>query len=136
MAADNPAQMTADDRFRLNQLSAQIIGAAHKVSNTLGTGFLEKVYENALCVELRRRGLHVEQQRPLKVVYEGAVVGDYVTDLLVEDRVLVELKASSRLDRTHYLQCAHYLRSTGLRICLLLNFGHPHIEIRRIVSNF
>ena len=137
MAADDPTQMAADeDRRALNELSSRVIGAAHKVSSVLGTGFLERVYENALCMELRTRGIPVRQQQPLLVKYEGRVVGEYVTDLVIDDRLLVELKAQKGLDPIHRMQCTHYLRATGLRICLLLNFGRPRVEVCRIVNQF
>ena len=137
MAADNCAQMAADDsREELNLISRRIIGGAQRVSSVLGTGFLEKVYENALCFELRRAGLGVEQQKPLEVRYEDQVVGSYVTDLLVSNRVLVELKAVWRLESIHQMQCIHYLRATGLRLGLLINFGRPRLEWQRMVNNF
>ena len=136
MAADGTQTAADQTRRALNDLTWKIIGAAHKVSRTLGVGFLEKVYENALCVELRKRGLSVEQQKPVEVRYEQEIVGAYVTDVLVDGRVIVELKAQPALDRNHHAQCVHYLRATGFSLCLLLNFGRPHMEIRRIVHHF
>jgi GxxExxY protein len=129
MAADNP-RMAADE---INRVTEKIIGAAHRVSNTLGDGFLEKLYENAMVVELRKAGLQVEQQRPVQVRYDGEIIGDYVADILVEGKVVVELKAVTFLDRIHRSQCVNYLRATGLPICLLLNFGQRRLEVRRIV---
>ncbi len=129
--------ITADQsRQRLDEITRSIIGAAHTVSSTLGFGFLEKVYENALVVEIRKRGLQVEQQRPVHVYYGSSIVGDYVTDILVEGAVVVEVKAAMGLDANHHAQCIHYLRATGYRVCLLLNFGRARLELRRIVSNF
>ena len=137
MAADDSTQMAADEERRvLNELTSRVIGAAHRVSSVLGTGFLEKVYENALCLELRSRGLQVRQQQPVHVRYEGAIVGDYVSDIVVDDRLLVELKAQKGLDPIHRMQCIHYLRATGMRICLLINFGRPRIEVFRLVNHF
>ena len=115
-----------------NQVTRRIIGAAQTVSNKLGCGFLEKVYENALVVELRRCGLKVEQQREVQVRYREEIVGVYVADLIVEGSVLVELKATFALDRIHRAQCINYLRATGHRICLLLNFGLPRLDVERI----
>lgn len=136
MAADE-APITADcRRERMDRLTRAIIGAAHRVSSVLGYGFLEKVYENALRVELLRRGLTVQQQFPLQVRYESEVVGDYVADLIVGNEVIVELKAVTTLDRAHQAQCVHYLRATGIQVCLLLNFGRRSLEVRRIVNNF
>jgi GxxExxY protein len=125
--------MDADER-RLNEITERVIGCAYVVINVLGHGFLEKVYENALAHELRKTGLVIEQQRSIKVNYDGAVVGDYVATLLVEDQLLVELKAAKVLDDIHVAQCLNYLKATRLKICLLLNFGAPKVQIRRIVN--
>ena len=124
--------MDADGKG-LNDITGKIIGCAYKVSNTLGSGFLEKVYENALAHELRKAGLQVMQQHGIQVTYDGIVVGDYVADMLVEGRVLVELKAVNALDSIHSAQCLNYLKATGLRLCLLLNFGQPRVQIKRII---
>jgi len=120
----------------MDKLSERIIGCAYAVSNKLGAGFLEKVYENALAHELRKAGLHVEQQKHLRIVYDGVVVGDYSADLLVEKRVLVELKASKAFDEIHLAQCLNYLKATGLTLCLLLNFRTPRVDVRRVVHGF
>jgi GxxExxY protein len=122
------------DRARLNELTRVVIGRAYIVANTLGTGFLEKVYENALAYEVRKAGLHVEQQKPIKVRYDGVIVGDYIADLLVSDCVLVELKAVRAVDDTHRPQCINYLKATSLPICLLLNFGSSRIQVKRIIN--
>ena len=121
------------DEHRLNEVSERIIGCAYKVSNTLGYGFLEKVYENALALEIRAAGLHVAQQQPVTVKYQGRVVGEYVSDLLVESIVLVELKCVTALGQSHVAQCLNYLKATELRLCLLLNFGRARIEVRRVI---
>jgi GxxExxY protein len=125
--------MNAD---RLNVLSEQIIRGAFSVSNTLGCGFLEKVCENALAHELRKMGVAVAQQRGIVVTYDDIVVGEYAVDLLVEESVLVELKAVRAFDDIHQAQCINYLRATGIRLCLLLNFGKPRVDIKRIVCDF
>jgi GxxExxY protein len=119
--------------MRVNRLSNRIIGCALTVLHALGTGFLEKVYENALVHELRKSGLTVSQQHPVVVRYNGIVVGDYTVDLLVEHTILVELKAARAIDDIHRAQCLNYLKATGLHLCLLLNFGKPRLEIKRIV---
>jgi len=124
--------MSADER-RLNELSEAIIGCAYKISNALGAGFVEKVYENALALELRRIGLEVAQQQGIAVRYEDTIVGDFTFDLLVEKLVLIELKAAKALEDAHVAQCLNYLRATGLHLCLSLNFGRPRVEIRRVV---
>jgi GxxExxY protein len=121
------------DSNRLNDLSGRVIGCAFTVLNTLGAGFLEKVYENALALELRAVGISVAQQRGAKVEYKGVVIGEYFADLVVEDVLLVELKAVKALDETHRMQCTNYLKATGLALCLLLNFGKPRLEIKRVV---
>jgi GxxExxY protein len=118
---------------RTNSLTAAIIGAAQRVSTALGCGFLEKVYENALRVELGHRRYFVEQQKAIDVRYRGTIVGQYVADLVVERTIVVELKAASAIDRIHEAQCMNYLRATGHRTCLLLNFGRPRLDVRRIV---
>ncbi len=125
--------MNADER-RLNDTTETIIGCAYRVSNTLGSGFLEKVYENALAIEIKEAGLRVVQQARIEVMYEGHVVGEYCADLLVEVCVIVELKAAKALDEVNIAQCLNYLKATDLRICLLLNFGKSKLEIRRIVN--
>ena len=125
--------MNTDERgWDRTELSQMVIGSAFRVANTLGAGFLEKVYENALAHELRRNGLRVRQQHPMIVRYEGVVVGEFAADLLVEDSLLVELKAARALDDTHLAQCLNYLRATGLNVCLLLNFGKPRLEVKRV----
>jgi len=116
----------------LNEISYVIIGAAYKVSSALGSGFLEKVYENSLSWELRKAGVIVEQQKSVAVMYDGRVVGDYVPDLLVNELVVVEVKAIPALDGIHRAQCVNYLRATGLRLALLLNFGRPRLQVARI----
>lgn len=121
------------DEMRYSDLSGRIIGCAFRVLNTLGAGFLEKVYENALAQELRAAGLAVAQQKGIAVYYNGAVVGEYVADLVVAGAVVVELKASKALDPAHTAQCINYLKATGLHLCLLLNFARPRLEIHRIV---
>ena len=107
---------------------------AEAVLNALGVGFLETVYENALAHELRKIGLAVAQQRGVTVVYDGTVVGEYFVDLLVEQALLVELKTVKALDEAHRAQCINYLKATGLQLCLPLNFGQPHLEIKRVAN--
>ena len=119
-----------------DEISEQIIGGAFTVANTPGYGFLEKVYENALTTELRRRGLGVAQQFGMTVEHLGASVGEYFVDLLVEGTVPVELKTVRALDHAHRAQCINYLRATGRHLCLLINFGAPRLEVRRIVLDF
>ena len=118
--------------YEHDALTEQIIGCGYEVSNVLGCGFLEKVYENALAVELTQAKISVQQQVPLQVTYKGNVVGEYQADLLAEKRLLVELKVAKSLEEVHMAQCINYLKATGLKTCLLLNFGTPRIGIKRI----
>lgn len=115
-----------------SDLTKLIIGSAYYVYNQLGYGFLEKVYENALTIQLRRYGRHVEQQVPVVVRFEGEVVGEFFPDLFVEGKVIVELKAVSELNPIHEVQLVNYLKATGIKVGLLINFG-PQIKIIRRV---
>ena len=127
---------TDAERTELDRLTERVIGCAFEVSNTLGCGFLEKVYENALAVELRRAAMRVEQQKLVQVRYKGELVGECVLDLLVEDVVIAEVKAMDALDEAHTAQCLNYLRATERPVCLLLNFGRPRVQMRRFVREF
>ena len=129
--------MNADEkRDELNGITERVIGCAYKVSNTLGCGFLEKVYENSMAHEERKNGLRVEQQYPVQVAFDGIVVGEFVADLLVEGTVVVAVKTVKELDDIHVAQCLNYLKATGLTVCMLINFGKSRGDIRRIVNNF
>lgn len=117
----------------VNDVTYKINGAVFEVNRVLGGGFLEKVYENALLIELKDRRLKAENQVPIKVHYKGNVVGEYVADILVEDNVVLELKAVDQLDKIHEAQLLNYLKATGIRIGLLINFKYPKAEIKRFV---
>jgi GxxExxY protein len=119
----------------MNDITYAIRGAIFEVNNVLGPGFLEKVYENSLLVELKRRGYKAEAQVPLKVLYKNIVVGEYFADLIVEDRVIVELKTVESLDRIHEAQLLNYLKATGIKVGLLVNFKHQKADIKRLVFN-
>ncbi|MGH9816204.1 MAG: GxxExxY protein [Candidatus Acidiferrales bacterium] len=114
-------------------MTEKILAAAFKVQNTLGCGFLEKVYENAMVVELAQNGLAVRQQQFFKVKYEGVTIGDYLADLVVENKIIVECKAVSGLDSVHEAQLLNYLKATGLRVGLLLNFARPRVQFKRLI---
>ena len=129
-------QMDKGDSRLLAPVTERIIGCAFRVANTLGHEFVEKVYENALAHEMRKCGLGVAQQRGIVVYYDDVIVGEYTADLLVEDRVIVELKVVGALSNAHLPQCRNYPRATGKTLCLLINFGRPKVEIRRITSSF
>lgn len=124
------------DQDQLNDLSGRVIGCAFTVLNTLGAGFPAKVYENALAHELRRARLAVVQQQGVSVMYDNVVVGEYVIDLMVEQSLLVELKAAKALDEAHHAQCLNDLKASGMRVGLLLNFGRPRLEIKRVANGF
>ena len=113
-----------------DELTQKIIGCAYTVHNKLGPGFLEKVYENALRIELERLGLEVKQQEPINVTYDGQVVGEYYADLWVDERVVIELKAAQALVTQHEVQLVNYLAATGIDCGLLLNFG-PSVQVKR-----
>jgi GxxExxY protein len=125
--------MDTDDLEELNRITEKIIGCAMTVINTLGCGFLEKVYENALCIELRKAGLTAEQQKPLAVYYDGINVGNYAADVIVNGVIIVELKTAKNIDEGHEAQTLNYLRATRFRIGLILNFGKPRLGIRRMI---
>jgi GxxExxY protein len=121
--------------MNINDITYAINGAVFEVNRVLGPGFLEKVYENAVLIELRSRGLKAESQVPIKVLYKEDVVGEYLADILVEERVIVELKTVERLEKIHEAQLLNYLKATGLNIGMLVNFRHPKAEIKRLVYN-
>lgn len=113
-----------------HDLTESIIGCAYEVHNNLGSGFLEKVYENALLLELGRADISAVAQRTVQVTYKGSVVGDYIADIIVDGRVILELKAIDCLHDFHELQLKNYLKATGIEIGLLLNFG-KRLEVKR-----
>ena len=116
-----------------DRLTETIIGCAFKVSNTLGCGFLEKVYENALAIEISESGLKCEQQKPIPVTYRGIPVGDYYADILVEGQVILEIKAAKAIDESHQAQLINYLKATGIHRGLILNFGTAKLGCKRMV---
>ena len=120
------------NNYKHIDLTEKIIGCAYKVYNELGAGFIEKVYENALMIELKNEGLAAQQQYPVKVYYQEILIGDYVADIVVEDKVIVELKAVSHLTKAHEVQLVNYLKATRLEVGLLINFG-DQISIKRKV---
>lgn len=124
---------TDERRFCPDSLSERVIAAIFEVSNNLGVGFLEKVYERALVHELSIRGIRATAQAPLTIRYKDQYVGEYYADLLIEDVLVVELKCVDRLANEHIAQCLNYLRASGRSVCLLVNFQKPKVEWRRIV---
>lgn len=118
----------------INEITYQIRGAVFEVNRILGSGFLEKVYEKALIIELLVRGLRAESQVPINVSYKNEVVGEYFADIVVEGQVIIELKAVDQLQKIHEAQLLNYLKATGYKMGLLINFTHPKAEIKRFVN--
>ncbi len=114
-------------------LSYKIIGLAMQVHRELGFGFLEKVYENSMMVLFRRENITAKQQAPVSVSFEGEIVGDYYADILIEDKIILELKAIEKITDAHKAQALNYLKSTGLKLAIIINFGKQRLEYERIV---
>ncbi|HMB00907.1 MAG TPA: GxxExxY protein [Spirochaetota bacterium] len=114
------------------KLSAQVIQAAHKIYNRMGNGFLEKVYENCLRLECENAGLKAEKQKELDVWYKNEIVGKYFADLIIEKKLLIEIKAVSRTNKLHLAQVIHYLKATGIKSGLLINFGSDNLYVKRV----
>ena len=131
----NGSEPGLDERAWLEALVETVVGAAYEVSNVLGAGFLEKIYERALIEELRLRGLRVTAQAPFPVAYKGKHIGTYAADLVVDEHLLVEVKCVERLSDEHLAQCINYLKVSGLKLALLFNFRRPKVEWRRVVHN-
>jgi len=123
------------DNYKHSELTERIIKAFYQVYNTLGFGFLEKVYENAMFIELKNVGLFVEKQRRIKVLYENQQVGDYFADLIINEKVIIELKAAEGLREEHEFQLINYLKATEIEVGLLLNFGKKPQFKRKVFSN-
>jgi GxxExxY protein len=115
-------------------LTYKVIGLGMQVHSTLGHGYLEKVYENSLMVLFRKAGIRAEQQVPIKVVFEGEIVGDYFADILVEGKLILELKVASKITDIHKAQTLNYLKATGLELALIMNFGALSFEHHRLIN--
>ncbi len=124
-----------DAGMKYEEITKQVIGCAFDVINELGTGFLESVYEKSLLLTLRQKGLSVVSQHPITVRFRGESVGDFFADLLVEDKVIVELKAVKAIAPEHQAQIINYLNATGIEVGLLINFGNPKLEYKRFTRN-
>ena len=118
------------------EISKEILGAYYDVYNNLGFGFLEQVYQNAMFKELTKRGLFCDCQKHLDVVYKNEVVGHYVPDIIVENKIILELKALSEINGEHEAQILNYLKATGIEIGFLMNFGSPTPYYKRYINNF
>ena len=125
---------TNEEIILYKDLSYRIIGLAMRVHSVLGHGFLEKVYEKALMVLLRRENIEAAQQAPITVSFEGEVVGNYYADILVENKIILEIKSAEQIIDAHRAQALHYLKATGLRLAIILNFGKEKLEYERMVK--
>jgi GxxExxY protein len=119
--------------MEIEEITYRINGAVFEVNRVLGPGFLEKVYENALLVELKLKGLSARSQVPLAVSYKDSAVGEYVADIVVENKIILEIKAVETLGKIHEAQILNYLHATGYKLGLLINFSYPKAKIRRFV---
>jgi GxxExxY protein len=129
------AQDGQDKGLRYAEITQSVIGCAFAVINELGAGFLESVYERALLLALRQKGHSALSQQPIKVLFRGECVGEFYADVLVDDRVLVELKAVQAITPEHQAQIINYLNATGIEVGLLINFGKPKLEYRRFTRS-
>ena len=117
------------------KITEKIIKSAFEVSNILGNGFLEKVYENALVIELKKQGLKCEVQKPLKVYYKDEEVGLYYADIVVEDKIILELKVAKEISKEHYAQLLNYLKATEFKLGFILNFGQSRLQYKRLIKH-
>ena len=115
------------------ELAYQIVGLAMQVHTRLGNGFLEKVYENALMVLLHKAGIDAVQQAPITVLFDGESIGTYYADILVENKIILELKTVSEISDSHKAQALNYLKATGLNLAMVFNFANPRLEYQRVV---
>ncbi len=120
--------------YKHREITEKIIGAAQRVHNTLGYGFLEKVYQNALVIELRTLGFNVDVEQPITVHYHDEIVGNYVADIVVDGKVILEIKAVKELSKIHEVQLVNYLKATGIEVGLLINFGRSVTVKRRVMD--
>jgi len=124
-----------DSGLKHEQITKSVIGCAFEVINELGAGFLESVYEKALLLALRQKGLSVISQHPVKVLFRGECVGDFYADIFVEEKVIVELKAVKAIAPEHQAQIINYLNATGIEVGLLINFGNSKLEYKRFTRS-
>lgn len=133
----NPEELLLKDgkniTAKYKEITHEILASAFEVINTHGAGFLEKIYEKSLIKELTLRGIDVESQKPFNVDYKGETVGDYIADLVIEGKIIVEVKVAEKLTKAHEAQLLNYLHASGLEVGLLLNFGHNKLEYKRLV---
>lgn len=133
MEDDSKRADTNDEYILYRELSYTIVGLAMEVHRKLGYGFLENVYENALMILLERKGIEAKQQFPINVYFEGSVVGDYKADILVDGKIILELKSIEKITDAHRAQALNYLKATKLRLALILNFSKEKLEFERLI---
>ncbi len=124
-----------DDNFKHSDITGKVLKAYFNVYNKIGYGFYEKVYENALTIELKKMNLKCENQKPISVYYDDEIVGSYIADMIIEDKIVVELKAVEGIIEQHEIQLVNYLRATEMQVGLLLNFGTEPQYKRKVLSN-
>ena len=120
--------------MKYQELTSQIIKCAYAVHRNLGFGFLENVYQNALMIELAKAGLHAEREKGIQIHYDGQVVGDYMADIMVEDKIILELKSIKEINPAHEAQLVNYLKATGMEVGLLINFGEQ-VRVKRKIED-
>lgn len=128
------SNLLQEDKLLHKDLSYRLVGMAMKVHRELGRGFLERVYENAMAILLRKENISFQQQFPLKVYFEGETVGDYFADMIVEEKIIIEFKSAENLSPAHNAQAVNYLRATGLELAIIINFGRDSLQYERVVN--
>ena len=121
------------EKMKFEELTEKIIGCAYRVYNTMDSGYLESVYEKCFLIELEKNNLHAEAQKPIVVYYQGIEVGNFIADIIVDKKIIIEIKAIKQLIKTHEVQLVNYLTATGIDVGLLVNFSNEKIEIKRKV---
>ncbi len=125
---------TKNNKILYKDLSYNIVGIAMEVHRQLGYGFLEKVYENSMMLLIHKKDINAEQQKPIKVYFDRIVVGEYFADILVEDKIILELKSVDKITNVYRAQALNYLKATGLRLAIIINFGKESLQYERIVK--
>lgn len=125
----------SEEKFLYKDLTYKIIGLAMEAHNELGCGFLEKVYENALMIQFRDNNINAIQQKPIKVFFKNKVVGDYIADIVIEDKIILELKSAESISDSHRGQIVNYLKATKYKIGYLINFGAKKLEYERFINS-
>jgi len=124
-----------DSKLKYKDLTEKIIGCAYRIYNHFGFGFFESVYEKALIIELNANNIKVESQKPIEVFYQNQSVGHFIADLIVEDKIIIELKSIQQLNKVHEVQLVNYLVATGIETGLLINFGEEKVEVKRKIKS-